>query len=270
MCGMKLAGWRGIAAVVAFAVGAAPQPATAAAPAEQVYLDALRATTAVPLPALVTFKEDVTGRNLHPVCSASADGGEFSVDGGGGRNGGTYLLTYYANERQGSVEDLRTHERCTGSGLFAPVASASDGMRRASRSRGVSLDDVVGETLRDERKTYLIAFDGEATVDGARTSKLVLTPRSDGGDVAQKVIYVDQATSRIRAVWARYGDMSWAGGAHVDIEAHFGPVEAYWLVSTWSLTVNARALVVPLHYAFSAHAYDYRFSGRRQATSPAS
>ena len=122
--------------------------------------------------------------------------------------------------------------------------------------------------MRDERKRYTIALAGEVVADGAPAWKLTLTPRDDQDDVAQKSIVVDQATNRIREIWARYGEFSWAGGAHVDVDAHFSQVEEYWVVSNWSLNVNARALVVPLHYAFEAHAYDYRFGAHRQATAP--
>ncbi|HTD32360.1 MAG TPA: hypothetical protein VK665_01770 [Candidatus Elarobacter sp.] len=92
-----------------------------------------------------------------------------------------------------------------------------------------------------------------------------------GDELPLEYVVVDQATKRIREIWARYGlAMTWAGGAHIDIDARFGQVERYWLVHDWSLDVNARALVVPLRYAFAAHAHDYSFGSRRQAAGTAS
>lgn len=262
------------AAALALAVAltaAAPARAQTSAPnAEVLYLDALRATLATPVPPLIVFKEDFTGRNLHPVCATKDEGGEFDLDGGGGRNAATYEMTYYANERIGTAENVRTHERCKGTGLLAPASSAAATATPASHRRSSSLDDTVGNTLRDERATYVVTYAGEQIVDGVPAWRLRLLPRGTSGDEAmEKAILVDQRSSRIREIWVRYGEMVWAGGAHVDVDAHFAAVEQYWLVTNWSLNVNARALVVPLHFAFAGRAYDFNFGSHRQASQAA-
>lgn len=225
-------------------------PARAAAPpdAQALYAAALQATAAVPQPPLIVFHEDITARSLHPVCSQHQDRGVFAVDGGGGRNGSTYQLTFYAGERTGTAENVRTHERCTGSGLWSPVPAVGAASHDTQDRGDVSVPDVVGETLRDERATYRVAFDGEEIVDGAKAWRLVLTPREsapdDGDAAASKTLLVDEA----------------------DFVARFAQVDRYWLVTNWALHVNARAIVVPLHFAFDAHAYDFTFGERRQAT----
>jgi hypothetical protein len=178
-------------------------------------------------------------------------------------------MTYYANERIGTAENVRTHERCKGIGLLAPAASPAAPSPSAHR-RNSSLDDAVGKTLRDERSGYVVTYAGEQIVDGAPAWRLRMVPRGPNEDDAmEKAMLVDQSSHRIREIWVRYGEMSWAGGAHVDVDAHFAAVEQYWLVTNWSLNVNARALVVPLRFAFAGRAYDFSFGARRQASQAA-
>jgi hypothetical protein len=247
--------------VLTGSVAAAQTPPSA----EDIYRKAIATMQALPRPDTIAYTLDVSGKTLRPTCRADADDGEFSTD--LGRGHGSYTVLFSTADGSARVEDIATHQTCTGPGLVAPFPEA---LENRKHSGAVASDFVLQEAIRDEHEHYHIALLDTLHVDGHDAYRLGFTPittvATDETADSLREMVVDATTFLVRSVKiAVGGGVPVVGGGRFTMDVVLGPVGAFWVVTDFRFYGRAYVLMFFKNFDIDAHAHDFHFTERHQA-----
>lgn len=255
----------GIFAASAIAEESPPTQTTPGLTPQQMYLRSVRAMKDVPQPAFVTFRENVTGRNIIVKCTnkdmaISAHHGDFKA---------SYDVTYRSSDGRAMSEPVgQDNATSCPAAILDPLGAAAIsafGSPRVSPSPGSAPTSAPSDALQtigavraESSRFYHIAFVGREQHDEHDVYHLKLRAFRDPNEHPLTDLYIDCETFLVREsrgeAAAHYVVASGRASGIVD----FDRVGPYWLVKHESFAIAANALLVHVNMTISIDGSNFR------------
>ncbi len=216
---------------------------------EAIYLRAVHAMKAAPLPAYVTFRETIAGRNFRLSCSS--DGEAVTIHHGDAH--AAFDVWYRTSDGSALSKPLDepSASPCPGT-LLAPAGAdiSAMGVPQASAAPGPAATDAGGgppliAAVRVEAPTfYRIVLAGREQLGGNDVYHLKLTAYRDPQTHPLTDLYVDPETFLVREARGEVSGHYVIASGRVAGIVDFDRVGDYWLVRSELFDIAANALLV--------------------------
>jgi hypothetical protein len=227
---------------------------------EAIYLRAVRAMKDAPQPPYVTFREDVSARNMRLSCTT--DGTSLTLKHGDAA--GSYRVWFRTSDERAVSEDVASQKRCSGALLYpagAEIAAlgAPSAAPSATASPAADGPPLIAAVRVESARYYHITLVDRETFEGHPVYRLALRAYRDPATHPLTDMLVDAQTFLVRQAAGEAAAHYVIASGRVAGVVTFDRSGPYWLARDETFDLAAQAIFVHAHCTVSVRATDFAF-----------